>query len=606
MSEHDLPGSSESLLWAAPASESLRARAEAVAADAAAGSGVVVQDATGVIVAANDQAAAILGMSWDQLVGRTSADPRWSAVSEFGLPLTGQEHPAMVTLATGRPVAGFVMGVLLPHQAIDTHVSGAPTHWIRIDSHPIGTSVADLDGVATVFTDVTSSERGRAATERLLGAYRLLLENSTDVVWEATNEGVLVWISSAVAEIMGVPPDALIGRPFEKLVHPSDRAAIARADEQLLAGESVQVTVRLRARDESWRWMWILARPVIDSKGEVVGRVGGWRDVDREIRVQEALELSEERYRVLADLADDVVWTMAPDGRITYVSSAIERVRGLSPAEAMAQSLEQIHPPESAARSAEYFTGLLADLAEGRTPRSFRGELEYYRKDGSTFWTEVIAHPRLDADGHLVEVVGVTRDLTEHKRQEDALRQARDAAESANAALRGANAELHLLATTDALTGAWNRRHFEQEARHELARARRYGQPLSLVMIDLDRFKAVNDTFGHLVGDEVLVEVVRRMQARLRLSDRLARWGGEEFVVLLPHSDLDEALQVAEKIRSVIAEFPITDVGALTVSCGVAQAGSQESLDDWFRRVDDALYRAKDLGRDRVERAADA
>ena len=137
------------------------------------------------------------------------------------------------------------------------------------------------------------------------------------------------------------------------------------------------------------------------------------------------LRVSEERHRLLAEQANDVIWTMGLDGSITYVSPAVERMRGITQAEAMSQTLDQIHPPESQAVSLAYFTRLYEEMAAGRAPEEFRGELEYYRKDGSTVWTEVQVIPHIAPDGQVVEILGVTRDISDRKRHEEELRQAR-------------------------------------------------------------------------------------------------------------------------------------------------------------------------------------
>jgi len=148
------------------------------------------------------------------------------------------------------------------------------------------------------------------------------------------------------------------------------------------------------------------------------------QDITELRQQQEALRISEERHRFLAEHARDVIWTMEPDGRISYLSPSVEVVRGLPAAEAMGQTLEQIHPPESLAHVTSWWSQMQADLAAGRTPANFRQELAYYRKDGSIFWTEVMAYPLLHPDGSLAQIVGVTRDMTEQKRAKEAIEEA--------------------------------------------------------------------------------------------------------------------------------------------------------------------------------------
>lgn len=175
--------------------------------------------------------------------------------------------------------------------------------------------------------------------------------------------------------------------------------------------------------------------------------------------------------------------------------------------------------------------------------------------------------------------------------------------EERTAELREANAELDRLATTDSLTGAWNRRYFEQAAAIEISRRARYDQPLSLLLFDLDHFKAINDVHGHPVGDAILIALSERVRRVLRASDVLARWGGEEFVVMLPGCDAARAVQVAGQLRDLIAREPFPQVGRITASFGVAECHGADSLATWLERADAALYAAKASGRDQVSLA---
>ena len=250
--------------------------------------------------------------------------------------------------------------------------------------------------------------------------------------------------------------------------------------------------------------------------------------------------------------------------------------------------LELIHPDdrEQAWRS-------VADHLAGRISRH---ELEYRMRtrDGGYRW--ILDRARIvgrDADGRPTRMSGTHEDITSRKEEEQAFK-------SLNAELSRANAELERLATTDTLTGVWNRRYLAQILASEVGGAERYGEPLALVMFDIDHFKRINDRHGHLIGDQVLKDLTQRVQSRLRSVDVLARWGGEEFLILTPHCQADDAAKLAEKLRILIESEPFAEVGDVTCSFGVAGFRAGESHDAWLKRVDDALYDAKSAGRNRV------
>lgn len=164
-----------------------------------------------------------------------------------------------------------------------------------------------------------------------------------------------------------------------------------------------------------------------------------------------------------------------------------------------------------------------------------------------------------------------------------------------------AEEKLRILSETDALTGLWNRRHFDRTVAAEMERAGRYGHGVHLLIFDVDHFKVVNDTLGHSAGDVVLSEVARLLSNHTRQSDIVARWGGEEFSILMPHATDHAAFETAEKLRKAIEEFEFSHGCRMTVSVGVAKwGGLTESFDSLLARADDALYRVKGAGRNCV------
>ncbi|HWV10037.1 MAG TPA: GGDEF domain-containing protein [Pseudomonas sp.] len=221
-----------------------------------------------------------------------------------------------------------------------------------------------------------------------------------------------------------------------------------------------------------------------------------------------------------------------------------------------------------------------------------------------------IYHGKTTTDNHLLYVIVVAATLALVLLGAIALRFAHlsqrlrlevDRRSLAEQELLNTNAQLQKLASTDRLTGLWNRSKLEEVAAHEIKRAERYGLALSLAFLDIDRFKWINDEHGHETGDAVLHNVAQRLHRHLRESDSLCRWGGEEFIILMPHTNLEDATRFAEKVRVLMAAKPIEGEISVTVSVGVAQWYDGETLRELVQHADRMLYRAKENGRNRVE-----
>jgi PAS domain S-box-containing protein len=265
---------------------------------------------------------------------------------------------------------------------------------------------------------------------------RLLFEQAPfGVAMVDTATGAVVSVNDNFASLVGRTASSLHQAPWSTLVRSVWQAGPTQAPDlfdQPPAAEG-QVHQLLRTDDARiFAEISVFAR-LTDRRGQSVCVVMV-KDVSKQVAAQAQLRVSEERLRVLTDSALDVVWTMSPLGELTYVSPAIEQLRGYTPEEAMKHTIDQTLTPDSQVVSLQYFVDVATAMQQGLPPPEFRSELEYWRKDGTRFWTEVLAFPLLGTDGSLVEILGVSRDISQRRLYEDSLRQARQRAEQANAA----------------------------------------------------------------------------------------------------------------------------------------------------------------------------
>ena len=239
--------------------------------------------------------------------------------------------------------------------------------------------------------------------------------------------------------------------------------------------------------------------------------------------------------------------------------------------------LQRVHPDDRAAVEAD----IRRAMDGGRD--DFYVEYRIHHPQNGERWLAQWGRISYGPEGTARRVTGLGLDITERKETEQ---------------------ELERLATLDDLTGAYNRRSADSFLKNAISQVQRYGQPLSVVLFDIDHFKMVNDTYGHEEGDTVLKAVVAAAGRALRDADILSRWGGEEFLVLAPKTDLEGTLRLAERMRGSVDEATAEAIH-VTASFGVAQYRPGEAASRLLKRVDDALYRAKENGRNRVERAPD-
>ena len=316
--------------------------------------------------------------------------------------------------------------------------------------------------------------------------------------------------------------------------------------------------------------------------------------VARVAEIEKPSEGGEASFRILMDKSPAVAWMKDEAGRYVYVNEPLERAFHLRLDDIRGKTDFDRFPEETAQRVCEndrlvLSTGRPTQLIEDApTP------------DGQVHTWMVIKFPFADAAGHRL-IGGLAVDITELKMLEVELTERLRKTEELNSELATDNARLRELASTDGLTGLKNYRHFCEVLDSACSLAARQGEPLSVLMVDVDLFKQFNDSFGHQSGDDVLSTLATLLRTSVRSHDLVARYGGEEFVILLPATDLSGSRVVAERLRVAVERYawPLRRV---TVSIGVATMMEAPRVPaDLVKKADHALYRAKRMGRNRVE-----
>lgn len=285
-------------------------------------------------------------------------------------------------------------------------------------------------------------------------------------------------------------------------------------------------------------------------------------------KIEAALRESEKRYRTLVDNALVGIYKSTIGGDLLFANKALLKMLEYD-------SLEEI-------------AGNGGIRRRYRNPRDREVLIELLKKDGKV---ENFEFEAVTKSGQIKNILlsgtlegetllGMMLEITERKQLE---------------------LEMERLATTDRLTQTFNRLKFEEIIRKEIEMARRYGHLLSLIILDIDRFKEVNDTYGHIAGDNVLKAVAGIAKENIRETDSLVRWGGEEFIIIAPGTSLEGAAELAERIRKSVEDFDFGQFKTVRISLGVTQFREQDTENTFLRRADDAMYTAKNKGRNRVE-----
>ena len=529
---------------------------------AALDAGVVIHAADTSILDANDRARELLGLH--DLEGRLVTDPDWVFLEADHSPMPVERFPVMQVIASQEQVRGLTMIVRPPDHG---------DVWLEVNVVPVFDDAGRLEQVAVTFFDITDRMQAQRKLAEAEEESRLAFDGSRVATCLVSNEGRLTRVNPAMCDLLGRTEAELLTMGFLEVTHPDDAGLSTDLVRDLMEGRrsSLRVTKRYVAGNGRVIWGDVTVSAVRNEDGSVRHRIAQILDVTAEHTLQGSL-MEAERIAHLGGWRLDLA-----TGQVNW-SPELFALFGLDPDEPVPDYADQgrLFTDESWQR----LQAAISHTQETGAP--YELELELVRPDGSHGWMEARGEAIRDANGRVVELHGVSLDITDRKAARDQLRS---------------------LATHDPLTGLANRSELLEEVTRAVAAARRSSRSAGILMMDLDRFKDVNDTLGHAAGDELLVAAAARLNQVVRGGDLVARLGGDEFVVVMRDLvDADEALRAAGRlVEAFRTPFMVGDRELFaTASVGMAIASPTSLSGDLLREADTAMYAAKAEGRDRV------
>ncbi|MEX0682256.1 MAG: EAL domain-containing protein [Dehalococcoidia bacterium] len=439
------------------------------------------------------------------------------------------------------------------------------------------------DEVLTIVRDIGERRNAEEALRQREEYFRQLIDNAQDAIVVVTNEGLTKYASPAVTRLLGYDAEELLGSDALMLVHPDDREDLMKLfstgqiDSPTAAREQ-SVEFRAQRKDGSWCVIEATARQITPGVADSEIVVNG-RDVTERKRAADVMRESEERMRTIFQEAPIGMAIVGADFTVLTVNTALCEMLGYTEDEVIALGVAGVSHPEDLHNDVEH----MAQLTSGEVS-SYRLEKRYLTKSGETMWGDLTATVIRDPDGAILYGLGMIENITDRKRAEDKVRH---------------------LAFHDALTGLPNRALFRDRLELAIAQARRSEQMAAVMFLDLDRFKMVNDSVGHAEGDRLLCQVAEKISLILREGDTVARFGGDEFTVLLPTIEkVQDAVRIADRILQGLSE-PFVLVGKeflVSGSIGITIIPDDgEDADTLLRNADIAMYRAKEQGRNQYQ-----
>jgi diguanylate cyclase (GGDEF)-like protein/PAS domain S-box-containing protein len=512
---------------------------------------------------ANNELAQVLGTTREELLGAYPGDfrqtPRVAQVAEDDRIVWETQEPITHEITIDHPTRG--------------------RRDYRVVRYPVLDENGDVDAVGSFALDITDRRDADVERDRALAAFTEAqkIANVGSWTWDAVTDRS-EW-SDEMKRIFGLeleaaPPDTAA---FFTSIDPADRDTVAAAYQQVIAnGPMFEVEYRINAGDGAHRVLRGLGRADPERPGAFIGTV---QDVTELRAIERDIQAARERFRLAFEDAPVGMAISTIDGHLIQVNNSLCEITGYTRDELLSINIATItHPEELDDR-----TQLLDQLLSGEID-NYRRDGRLLRANGDAIWVSRHVRVLRDDEGRPAQILTHIVDITERRLMER---------------------ELRHMADHDPLTGLLNRRGLEAELERHVAHVNRYGPRGALLVLDLDHFKAVNDTLGHEAGDRLIVSVANLLRKRLRSSDAIARLGGDEFAILLPDANSEMAAHVAQEIVSDIQRGALVEHGQtprhITASIGVTLfAQGAINAESVLVDADLAMYDAKEAGRDQV------
>lgn len=407
-----------------------------------------------------------------------------------------------------------------------------------------------------------------------LNSARFLLDNTNDAVYVIRlSDGVVLDVNKKACETLGYSREEFLSKKildFRKTFN--DEISLSWEEEVRKIKKEKYLSARSIHLSKDKKEIPIDANLSYVQNNNEEFMIAVARDISEQLRMQDKINKKAYQLQRSQDvISKTVLYTTSDlDGRVTSVSKAFEKLTGYKEDELIGKNHSIFRTPDM---TKEFYEQMWRVL---NNDEQFVGEIKNYAKNKKVYWVKLTIDPLFNKEGEKIGYSSYQENITDKK-------------------------ELEYLSSHDTLTGINNRGEFKKELRVRIKSNKRYHQKFGLIMIDLDYFKSVNDTYGHKVGDDVLISVASSVKNNLRADDFFARWGGEEFVIIINFADINDLKGLVSKLQASIKELDLLPVPYITASYGLTLFKENDDEESIQKRADDALYKAKKNGRNRYE-----